>query len=168
MKNERQYSPLMLLVAILVGLLTGGAIIEKNMQVAQASSREQELAAVQAAHEAMDVIKNDMERAGYAETRPGSHDAAVRVVHTDTLKITKAFATVLAFRSPEGFDITYELSNGKLTRSAGSESQVLLDNAKDFRVQATIEGETVNLAFWVPVAPAESAPAYAHFVRASE
>jgi hypothetical protein len=172
-KTRRRYSPLMFLAAILVGLLAGGAIIEKNMQVAEASSREQGHAAVHAARSAIDSIRNDMERAGYAETRPASHDVAVRVAHTDTLQITRAFAQTLTFRTPEGFDIVYELKDGKLIRSANGESQVLIENARDFKVQPANDGATVNLAFWIAVAQpfdskANQAPAYAHFVRASE
>lgn len=171
--TKRRYSPFMFLVATLVGLLAGGAIVEKNMQVAEASSREQGLAATQAARGAMDIVKNDMERAGYAEMLPGSHDVAVRVSHTDTLEITRAFAKILAFRAPDGGEIVYEFNNGKLTRSTNSENHVLLETAKDFKVQSADDGQTVNLAFWIPVAaPADSranqAPAYAHFVRASE
>ena len=170
---KTRFSPFVFLVATLIGLLAGGAIITKNMQVAEAASREQGLAAIQAARGAMDIVKTDMERAGYAETRPASNDVAVRVSHSDTLQLTKAFAQTLAFRTPEGSEIVYEFDNGKLTRANSGERQVLLENARDFKVQPVNDGETVNLAFWVPVgqpsgSKTSQAPAYAHFVRASE
>lgn len=181
MNNNGRVRPLMFVVATLIGLLAGGAIVERNMQTAQAASREQGLAAIQAARGAMDIMKADMERAGYAETRPNSKTVAVQVDHSDPLKISKAFGQILAFKTPAGEDIVYGYDNGKLVRNSPGESQVLLENAQDFKVQASNEGDTINLAFWIPVgdpsgklsgtmsnAKASQAPAYAHFVKCAQ
>ena len=174
MNTQRRISPSLFLLITTIGLLAGGAIVQKNTQVAEAASREQGLIAIQSARGAMDLIKDDMARAGYTETRPASHDVAVRVSHGDALQVTKAFGNVLAFRAPNGDEIVYEVNDGRLTREAKGanhfENQVLLGNARDFEVRSVNDGQAVNLAFWIPVgSPADSkanqAPAYAHFVR---
>jgi hypothetical protein len=177
MNTQRRFHPSLFLLITMIGLLAGGAIVQKNTHVAEAASREQGLVAVQSARGAMDVIKDDMARAGYAEARPASHavsnHGAARVSPADELRVTKAFGKVLAFRAPNGDEIVYALSEGKLIRAAKGQKEVLVGNAADFKVRSVDEGETVDLAFWIPVgSPADSkanqAPAYAHFVRAGE
>jgi hypothetical protein len=171
-------SPLLsftLAIGLLGGLMVGQFFTARTMQVAQAASQEHQLAAMQAARGAMNLIKYDMERAGYAEASPMSH-ASFRVQgSSDSLQLVEATAQSLLFRSPDGRDtVEYRAEGARLSRIATgreSENVLLLSNAMNFQIRPATAGSTLNVAFAIPVgigATASQSPVMAHFVRAAK
>jgi hypothetical protein len=170
---------LALVVGLLGGLLAGQFFTVRTMQVAQAASQERQLAAIQSGRGAMNLIKYDMERAGYAEASPMSR-ASFRVHSSggsnDALQLTQATPHSLVFQSLDGRDtVEYRCEGKRLSRLAtGKESEhvLLLENALNFQIRQTSDGNTLNVAFAIPVggvgAPASQAPVLAHFVRSAQ
>ena len=183
---------LTLAIGILGGLVAGQFFTARTMQVAQAASQEHQLAAIQSARGAMNLIKYDMERAGYAEVSPPSH-ASFRIqgsliqVSNDALRLTQTTPQSLLFHSPDGRDtVEYRCEGARLSRIAtGRESEhvLLLANALNFQIRQEGDGNTVNVAFAIPMGdPRESGgvlrldgagtPAsqsvMAHFVRSTQ
>jgi hypothetical protein len=164
-----------LVCGLLGGLLVGQFFTARTMQVAQAASQERQLAAIQSARGAMNLIKYDMERAGYAEASPMSH-ASFRVSASaglsDALQLTQATPRTLAFRSRDGRDtVEYRCEGVRLSRIAtGKESEhvLLLANAMNFQIRQTGDGNTLNVAFAIPVGATSQSPVMAHFVRAAQ
>jgi hypothetical protein len=164
-----------LFLGLLGGLLAGQFFTARTMQVAQAASQEHQLAAIQAARGAMNLIKYDMERAGYAEVSPMSH-ASFRIESSkDALQLAEATSQSLLFRSPDARDtVEYRIEGARLSRIAtGRESEhvVLLQNALNFQVRPATAGSTLNVAFAIPVGSgptASQAPVMAHFVRSTQ
>jgi hypothetical protein len=164
-----------LVVGLLGGLVAGQFFTARTMQVAQAASQEHQLAALQAARGAMNLIKYDMERAGYAEVSPLSH-ASFRVQGSqDALQLAEATPQSLLFRSPDGHDtVEYRVEGARLSRIAtGRESEhvLLLANALNFQIRPATAGSTLNVAFAIPVgvgATASQSPVMAHFVRSTQ
>jgi hypothetical protein len=164
-----------LITGLLGGLLAGQFFTARTMQVAQAASQERQLAAMQSARGAMNLIKYDMERAGYAEPLPMSR-ASFRVRSSagsgDALQFKQAAPQSLRFGSPDGRDtVEYRCEGARLWRIAtGKESEhvVLLENAVNFQIRQMDEGATLNVAFSIPVSGAAGAQAsvLGHFVRA--
>jgi type II secretory pathway component PulJ len=176
--NSRINSTLLsfaLVVGLVGGLMAGQFFTARTMQVAQAASQEHQLAAMQAARGAMNLIKYDMERAGYAEVSPMSH-AAFRVQGSkDGMALKQATAESLLFSSSDGRDtVEYRLEGARLSRIAtGKESEhvVLLANALNFQVRPATAGSTLNVAFTIPIgagASASQSPVMAHFVRSTD
>ena len=157
-----------LIVGLVGGLLAGQFFTARTMQVAEAASQERQLAALQSARGAMNLIKYDMERAGYVETSPMSH--ATFEVHfgqvrsgagsDDVLQLTQAKPQSLLFRSPDGrATIEYRCEGTRLSRiAAGRESEhvLLLANALHFQIRQRADGSTLNIAFAIPMSGNES------------
>ncbi|GEM_PF-6492753 len=167
-----------LAAGLLGGMLVGQFFTARTMQVAEAASQEHQLAAMQAARGAMNLIKYDMERSGYAEASPLSHSAfRVTTAHPgDALQLTRVTPQSIEFRSLDGRDIVeYRLEGTRLSRIASgreSERVLLLANAQSFSANETPDAATVNVSFATPVggagAPVSVAPVMAHFVRSSQ
>jgi hypothetical protein len=162
-----------LIVGLVGGLLAGQFFTARTMQVAQAASQERQLAAMQSARGAMNLIKYDMERAGYVETSPLSrasfqvHFGQVHFgqVHSgagsaDMLELTQATPQTLLFRAPDGrATVEYRCDGARLSRIAAgrdSEHVLLLANALNFQIRQSGDGSTVNVAFAIEVGAAES------------
>ena len=164
-----------LAIGLIGGLVAGQFFTARTMQVAQAASQEHQLAAMQAARGAMNLIKYDMERAGYAEVSPMSH-ASIRIQGaSDALHLTEATAQSLIFRSPDSRDtVEYRVEGSRLMRIAtgrDNEHVLLLANAMNFQIRPATAGSTLNVAFAIPVgsgASASQSPVMAHFVRSSQ
>ena len=162
MMKGRRFNTSLLVITLSFGILAGAAFTEKSKRYNASASREQMLAAIQTVRGAMDMIKSDMERAGYIETIPTDRIVAMRLSSPDPMELLKATPASLEFRVPgQAETIKYEMQGTKLVRSVGNRSLVLLQNARDFRVAAT-DG-AVNVAFAIPV-DQTTAPVYAHFV----
>src|SRR5438128_518518 len=102
MLSDARSSRILLLVTLLFGALIGHLYSASNLHVTQASSRQQELAALQTARGAMDLIQYDLERAGYAAIHPATGSIAVRVIHQDRLTLQHVDDRTIALRSPDG------------------------------------------------------------------
>jgi hypothetical protein len=171
----RQFNLVLLLIVLVCGILVGQGLTQRNMSAEQLSSREHELAAIQAARGAMDMIKSDLERAGYAETIPPSTAVAVRVKHpaSDELIVAPSTGQSLSFRSSDGREsVAYEMEGHRLVRIIAGERRVLLQDARDFKVRPVNDGQSLNIAFWIPVGGRAGDPQvtqaamYGHFVHA--
>jgi Tfp pilus assembly protein PilW len=164
-----------LVIGLLGGLIAGQFFTARTMLVAQAASQEHQLAALQAARGAMNLIKYDMERAGYAEASPMSHASFQVQRSNDSLQLVDATAQSLVFRSPDGLDtVEYRAEGARLSRIAtGRESEhvLLLANALNFQIRPATAGSTLNVAFAIPIgagATASQSPVMAHFVRSTQ
>lgn len=172
MASIRRFNVSLLLAVLVLGILAGHSLTRRSMNVDQASAREQELASLQAAQGAINMMKFDMERAGYAETVPPSTAVAVRLEHDEDaqppLMLATAFGQLLAFRSPDsGHRVSYETQGRQLVRVENHERLVLMEDARNFKVRTVAEGKVINVAFDVPVGTQQSA-VYGHFVKAAE
>jgi hypothetical protein len=179
-----------LIVGLVSGLLAGQFFTARTMQVAEAATQERQLAAIQSARGAMNLIKYDMERAGYVETSPMSR--ASFQMHSgagseDVLQLTQAMPQSLSFRSPDGrATVEYRCEGTRLSRTAAgrdSEHVLLLAKALNFQIRQSRDGDTVNVAFAIEVGAgasplksvsrfastsASQALVMAHFVRSTQ
>jgi hypothetical protein len=178
MSTKRLVRLSFLCVVLILGIAVGQSLILETLNAARRPLGDHELA-IHAAHSAMDLMKADLERAGYTETIPPSRGAdaqgQVRVNHDDDLVVVAASGKTLSFRSPDGRNaISYEFDGRRLVRVADGESEVLLEDVRDFQVRPESAGQAINVAFWTLVGPqtfdgkSGVAPVYGRFVHTQE
>ena len=137
----------------IVSLIAGTQLNQAVYGSAQAKARESSFAAVQAAWGVVDLLRTDLQRAGYYEnssSKPGLH---VKMTHPSPLKV-KVASDVLVFQSADGQEtIVYRFVNGQLFRSSGQNPKIVLDRIADFGFRQVLDGQVINVTFSVGVSP---------------
>ena len=137
----------------IISLIAGTQLNEVIRTGAQAKARESSFAAVQAAWGVVDLLRTDLQRAGYYEnstSKPGLH---VKMTHSSPLKV-KVASDVLVFQTVDGREIiVYRFVNGQLFRTSGQNPKTVLDRIADFGFQQALDGQVINVSFSVGVSP---------------
>ncbi len=147
--NFHALSRLVLILAVAtVGMIAGNELGQQQAQSAQASSMEQNMSAVQAALGVLDMLKSDMQRAGFAERNFPEPDVTVALTRNAPLELVEAGRDCLVFRSPDAQEnISYRIEGQRLVRTASGQTKVLLQKVGYFNIQRVLDGTAVNLAF---------------------
>jgi hypothetical protein len=166
----------LLAVAAALGALAGSLWTSHNLTQAHAAEREQSLAAYQSATGAMELLRADLERAGFVEIDPLKTHVAAVVAHPDPMTITAVnLTTALVLRCQDGnHAVIYTVDGGKLVRTetgAEARSAVLLRNVARAQFQEVKEHDAFNVSFSVRLdngwgGPAAEAHLFSHFRRA--
>ncbi len=137
----------------IISLLAGTQLNEVVRTGSQAEARESSFAAVQATWRVVELLRTDLQRAGYYETAGTVPGLNVKMSHSSPLNV-KVASDVLVFHSADGKEvIVYRFVNGQLFRSDGKKSKIVLDRIADFGFRRALDGEMINVNFSVGVAP---------------
>jgi len=137
----------------IISLVAGTQLNEVVRTVSQAEARESSFAAVQGTWRVVELLRTDLQRAGYYETTGTGPGLNVKMSHSFPLNV-KVANDVLVFHSADGQEvIVYRFVNGQLFRSDGKKSKIVLDRIADFGFRRALDGEMINVNFSVGVSP---------------
>jgi hypothetical protein len=108
---------------------------------------------VQATWTVVEMLRADLQRAGYYENAAPAPGLNVKISHPRPLSV-KVASDVMVFHSPDGSEvIAYRFVNGQLTRSTGKRERIALDRIADCGFRRALDGEVINVTIAVGVAP---------------
>src|SRR5258706_11807373 len=137
----------------IVSLVAGTQLNEIVRTSSEAKARESSFATVQATWRVIELLRTDLQRAGYYETASTVPGLNVKISHPSPLTV-KVANDVLVFHSPNGREvIVYRCVNGQLIPSAGEKSKIVLDRIADFGFRRALDGEVINVTITVGVSP---------------
>jgi len=137
----------------IVGVVAGTQLNEIVRTASQAKAHESSYAAVQSTWRVVEMLRTDLQRAGYYETASATKGLNVKMRHDSPLTV-KVANDVMVFHSPDGQEIIiYRFVNGQLFRSDGRKSKIVLDRIADFGFRRALDGQMINVTFSVGVAP---------------
>lgn len=137
----------------IVSLVAGTQLNEVVRTGSQAKARESSFAAVQGTWRVIELLRTDLQRAGYYENSSSKPGLQVKMTHPSPLKV-KVASDVLVFQSPDEQEmIVYRFVNGQLLRTAGRDPKIVLDKITDLGFQQALDGKVLNVTFTIGVAP---------------
>lgn len=148
-----------LMAVAIVGVAIGTQVNETIHGNTQAEARESSFATVQSTWRVVELLRTDLQRAGYYETSSAPVAGLnVKMSHPSPLKV-KVANDVMVFHSPNGQEtIVYRFVNGQLFRSDGQRAKIVLNGIADFGFRQALDGEMINVNFSVGVAPEYDVP----------